>query len=155
MKCAVLGYPIKHSRSPLIHQYWLNQNDIEGSYEAIEIHPDNLVSDIKKLVEAGYNGFNVTVPHKQSVMSVCDEVDDIAKAIGAINTIYIRNQNIYGTNTDAFGFIENTKQQSNFDFKNKNVCVLGAGGAARAARRAAARRGARQSARSAAARTSG
>lgn len=133
LKAGVIGYPIKHSKSPLIHGEWLKDNHIDGSYEAIEIHPDDLGNDIRNLINDGYDGFNVTVPHKQNVMALCDEVDDKAEAIGAVNTVQIKNKKLYGTNTDAFGFLENIKQQEpDFSFENISCVVLGAGGAARA-----------------------
>lgn len=133
MKAAVIGRPIAHSKSPIIHNYWLEKYGLAGSYEAIDILPDNLGDNIKKLVNANYNGFNVTVPYKQKILEVCDEIGKTAEEIGAVNTIIIRDNKLFGTNTDAFGFTENIKiAQPEFDFENKTAFVLGAGGAARA-----------------------
>lgn len=133
LKAGVIGYPIHHSKSPIIHGTWIKEHGLTGTYKTIEIAPENLKEDIQKLIDQGFNGFNVTIPHKQNIMAFCDEVDDTAQAIGAVNTVLIKEKKLYGTNTDAFGFIENIKQEaSNFDFKNKSALVLGAGGAARA-----------------------
>ena len=133
MKAGVIGHPIGHSKSPLIHQYWLDQYHIEGSYEAIHIAPEDLKEGVQKLINEGFDGFNITIPHKQNIMTLCDEVDVTAQAIGAVNTVLIKDKKLYGTNTDAFGFIQNIKQtQFDFDLKNKTAFVLGAGGASRA-----------------------
>ncbi len=133
MKCAVLGHPIRHSKSPIIHQYWMDRHDIDGLYKSIDIAPENLKQEVGRLIQKeGYVGFNVTVPHKQAVMACCDVVEPVAQAIGAVNTIYIDDNQIVGTNTDAFGFIENIKRNGDFIFSDKVACVLGAGGAARA-----------------------
>lgn len=133
MKACVIGHPIQHSKSPLIHNYWLNQNNIDGQYDAIDITPENLKDGIRQLLEKGYDGFNVTIPHKQNIIKLCDEIDDTARMIGAINTVIIQEGKLYGRNTDAFGFIQNIKtHRPDFDFKNKSALILGAGGAARA-----------------------
>ena len=132
-KTAVIGHPISHSKSPLIHNYWIKTHGLNGSYEAIDIHIDNLRTDVHALVSKGYSGFNVTVPHKIAIMELCDEIDDLAKEIGAVNTVTIKNGKLYGTNTDAYGFIQNIKQAApDFDFSSGRIVVLGAGGAANA-----------------------
>ncbi len=132
MKAGVIGYPIKHSKSPIIHGYWLDKYNIKGSYDKIEIHPDNFESDIQKLVDDGYGGFNVTVPYKEKIISLCDEVDETAKNIGAVNTVIIKDKKLYGKNTDAYGFIQNIKQKTDYNFQGKKVLVIGSGGASRA-----------------------
>lgn len=133
MKLGVIGHPISHSKSPVIHQYWMQKHNLTGSYEALDITPENLERDIHALIGKGYKGFNLTLPHKVLALDICNEIDHSAAAIGAVNTIYVRNSKIYGTNTDAFGFIENIKQQEPyFDFKKGKAVVLGAGGAAKA-----------------------
>jgi shikimate dehydrogenase len=109
----------------------MDENNITGSYEAIDIAPANLKESIKKLIDQNYDGFNVTVPHKQSILELCDEIDGIAQQIGAVNTVIIRDGKLLGTNTDAFGFIENLKSKVT-DFKGKKSFVIGAGGASRA-----------------------
>lgn len=133
IRAGVIGYPVKHSKSPLIHRHWLETYRIDGDYTAIEIAPDRLAEKIHALAAEGFAGFNVTVPHKQAVMALCDHVDDTARAIGAVNTVKIENGVLSGTNTDAYGFIENIKRAApSFSYVNGPAVVLGAGGAARA-----------------------
>ncbi len=133
MKAAVIGHPVAHSLSPLIHNYWFKKFNIDGAYQALDIAPAMLQERVRALVEEGYQGFNVTVPHKQNIMDLCDELDDTARAIGAVNTVVIQQGRLRGRNTDAYGYIENIKCGApSFDFKNKCALVLGAGGAARA-----------------------
>jgi len=133
MKSAVIGYPVAHSKSPLIHEYWLKKYGIAGSYEAIPAAPEDLKKIIHDLVEQGYGGFNVTVPHKEAMMEICDDLDSTARAIEAVNTVVIKDKKLHGMNTDAFGFIENLKSNKpDFDFSDSDVLVLGAGGASKA-----------------------
>jgi len=133
IKCGVIGFPIKHSKSPIIHNHWIAQHGLEGEYKAIEIAPENLKSGVQALIDEGYAGFNVTIPHKQEIFKLCESVDDVAQAIGAVNTVVIKNGRLHGTNTDAFGFIENVHQSAfGVDFMHRPCVVLGAGGAARA-----------------------
>lgn len=132
LKAAVIGHPVAHSKSPLIHAYWLMQHDLAGHYRTIDIAPDALADGVRELVEDGYDGFNVTVPHKVAIMNLCADLDDTARAIGAVNTVVIQDGKLYGKNTDAFGFIENLKQAQPCILFDKPAMVLGAGGAARA-----------------------
>jgi shikimate dehydrogenase len=95
--------------------------------------PDNLKRRLPELISEGYSGFNLTLPHKELALPLCDYVDETAQQIGAVNTIFVRGGELHGTNTDMFGFIENIKaQHSGFDFVAGPAVVLGAGGAARA-----------------------
>ncbi|MEM7618104.1 MAG: shikimate dehydrogenase [Pseudomonadota bacterium] len=133
IKLGVIGHPIGHSKSPAIHDYWIEKYGLNATYEALDVRPDNLQTKLRRMIDQGYSGFNLTIPHKELVLELCDQVDDIAKVIGAVNTIYLKDNKIYGTNTDAFGFIENIKQNApDFDFKAGKAVVLGAGGAAKA-----------------------
>lgn len=133
IKAGVIGYPVKHSKSPLIHNHWIAQYGLTGEYRAVEIAPEDLTVGVQRLIHDGYSGFNVTVPHKQAIFRLCDYVDDIAQAIGAVNTVVINDGLLHGTNTDAFGFIENVHQSAfGVDFMHRPCVVLGAGGAARA-----------------------
>jgi shikimate dehydrogenase len=133
IKAAVIGHPIKHSKSPLIHNYWIEKYGLAGSYEAIDLSPENLESGLKRLIDEGYTGFNFTVPHKQSMLKICDELDNSAKVVGAVNTALVRGGKIHGSNTDSFGFLANiTQSEPNFEFDLGPAVVLGAGGAARA-----------------------
>lgn len=134
MRAAVIGHPVSHSKSPLIHNYWIRQYGLEGSYEAIDVSCEKLESEARRLIAEGYNGFNVTVPHKENILALCDAVDETAKMIGAVNTVVIKDKKLRGTNTDAFGFLENLKAaRPGFDLSGKKAVILGAGGAARAA----------------------
>lgn len=133
IRAAVIGYPVRHSKSPLIHNHWIGAYGLSGEYGFIEISPEELAGSVKKMIADGYAGFNVTMPHKQAIFALCESVDEKAKSIGAINTVVIRDGKLYGTNTDAFGFIENFKSRMPvFDFGKGPLVVLGAGGAARA-----------------------
>lgn len=131
-KLGVIGHPISHSKSPLIHNYWIEQHGLEGKYEALDIEPDNLEKEIRRLVDEGYEGFNLTIPHKELALDFCDEIDDLAKTIGAVNTITVLDGKLHGTNTDVFGFIQNIKENArNFSFTRKPAVILGSGGAAK------------------------
>lgn len=133
IKAGVIGYPVTHSKSPMIHNHWIGQYGLKGEYKAIGIAPDDLQRGIGELIEGGYSGFNVTIPHKQEIFRLCEDVDATAQAIGAVNTVVVRDGKMYGTNTDAFGFIENVRQSAyGVDFIHRPAVVLGAGGAARA-----------------------
>lgn len=133
VKTAVIGHPVGHSLSPLIHNHWIATYGLTGTYEAIDIPPDDLAAGVKKLIAEGYAGFNVTIPHKQAIMALCEDIDPTARAIGAVNTVAIKAGKLTGYNTDAYGFIENIRQQKpGFDFTAGPALILGAGGAARA-----------------------
>lgn len=135
IKTGVIGHPIKHSKSPLIHNYWMKEHHLNGSYEALDIPPEELLTQLPILFDQHfYTGFNLTIPHKELVLPLCDEIDETAQKIGAVNTILRRpDGSIFGTNTDAFGFIYNIKQNyPHFDFTKNAAVVLGAGGAAKA-----------------------
>lgn len=134
IKTGVIGHPISHSKSPIIHNYWIQKYGLTGSYEAIDLSCENLEQGLRKLIDEGFTGFNVTVPHKISVMSVCDSIDNVANTIGAINTISVKGGKLHGTNTDAYGLLENLIKQTKIkDFVKIHPLILGAGGAARSA----------------------
>lgn len=145
VKAGVIGHPITHSKSPLIHNHWIAQHDLSGEYTAIDIAPENLKDGVQKLIDDGFAGFNVTVPHKQEIFKLCASVDETARTIGAVNTVVIKDGALHGTNTDAFGFIENLhKGAFGVDFVHRPAIVLGAGGAARAVVHALSEAGAQQ-----------
>lgn len=132
-KAGVIGHPINHSKSPLIHNHWIAAYGLEGEYRAVDIAPEDLEAGVKRLIEEDYTGFNVTIPHKQTIMELCADLDDTARAIGAANTITVWDGKLYGSNTDAFGFIQNLKTTlPDIKFGSDKIVVLGAGGAARA-----------------------
>lgn len=129
----VIGYPIKHSLSPKMHNYWLKEYSIDGVYIPMEVKPENLEKVVIALPLLGVRGCNLTVPHKELVLNMVDELSDVAKHIGAANTLIFENGKIKGTNTDAYGFIYNIKNtKPGFDFTKGHAVVAGAGGAARA-----------------------
>lgn len=144
IKAFVTGYPIKHSRSPLIHGHWLKRFGIAGTYEALEIVPDNFVtfmSDLKAGANGGFVGGNVTIPHKESAYRLADRPDEIAKEMGAANTVWLEDGLIHATNTDGYGFVSNLDAcHAGWDKVGKAV-VLGAGGASRAVIQALRNRG--------------
>lgn len=134
-RCAgVIGWPIAHSRSPRIHGYWLEQHNINGTYEAVAIEPNHLEAEVARLVASGWAGFNVTVPHKENIMKLLHTLSDDARMIGAVNTVVVQpDGTLYGHNTDAFGFTENLREAApQHDLSAGPALVLGAGGAARA-----------------------
>ncbi len=132
-KAAVVGWPIKQSKSPLIHGHWIKQFGINGSYEAIGLQPDDFAAGINEISSKGYRGCNVTIPHKESALAIADFVTDRAEAIGAANTLVFKDGKIYADNTDGVGFINNLKQNAPQWVASKGeALVLGAGGAARA-----------------------
>ena len=133
-RAAVLGFPIHHSLSPRLHGYWLQHYGINGLYEAIETPPEALRSALQQLAATdGFQGCNLTVPLKERVLPLLDHIDPLAAAIGAANTITYHNQQWHGTNTDAYGFIENLRQHVPTVSPYLSRCVvLGAGGAGRA-----------------------
>jgi len=129
----VIGWPVAHSLSPRLHGYWLDQYNINGSYLALPVQPENLQTALRDFAAAGYRGLNVTVPHKEAVLSFLDDISDQARRIGAVNTIVFEDGVLKGCNTDGYGFMENLKSgHPGFDAANGPAVVLGAGGAARA-----------------------
>ena len=132
-KAFVIGHPIHHSRSPLIHGQWLAEHAIDGRYDAIDVTPDALQGFFERLRSGEFVGGNVTIPHKQAVFALCDRVDPLATAIGAVNTLAVRDGRIEGSNTDYLGFLGNLDARApGWDRPGRPAIVLGAGGAARA-----------------------
>lgn len=133
LKAGVIGYPIVHSRSPLIHNYWITLHGLDAVYDARAVEPENLEPLLKALGDDGYRGINVTVPHKEAVARLVDHIDPFAERVGAVNTVIVRDDGtLEGRNTDGFGFIENIKQGAPDWDAAKPAAVIGAGGAARA-----------------------
>ncbi|PKR54682.1 shikimate dehydrogenase [Thalassospira marina] len=130
----VMGWPVAHSKSPRLQGYWLAKYGIDGTYMPLPVAPENFASAVKSLRDLGFAGVNVTIPHKQAVFDVCDELSDRAQRIGAVNTVtFADDGKILGDNTDGFGFIENLRQNApEIDFTRGPAIVLGAGGACRA-----------------------
>jgi shikimate dehydrogenase len=129
-----MGHPVAHSRSPMMHGYWLERHAIAGSYERIDVPPEKLGEFFETYRETGWIGGNVTVPHKTAVIAYLDRTDDAAKAMGAVNTIWWDDQALVGGNTDSIGFMGNIDELvPGWDKNSRRALVLGAGGASRAA----------------------
>lgn len=127
----VIGYPIKHSLSPVIQNTAIQEAGIDYAYIAMPIAPEDLEKAVIGLKALNFTGFNVTIPHKVNIMQYLDEIDEMAKLIGAVNTVHIKDGKLYGYNTDAIGFI-NPLLKENVEIKDKTTVILGAGGACRA-----------------------
>lgn len=128
----VCGHPIAHSRSPIIHNYWLEKHGIAGSYEAIDIAPDAFAAFATDLPGRGFAGGNVTIPHKEAAFRIVEYKDEAALEIGAVNTLWLEDGALHGSNTDAYGFAANLDERAPGWSDVSAATVLGAGGAARA-----------------------
>ncbi|MFK7754927.1 MAG: shikimate dehydrogenase [Sedimentitalea sp.] len=130
----VIGSPVAHSRSPQLHRHWLTTLGLKGFYIPMDVSHDVLADVIRTLPKMGFVGVNITVPHKEKVMSIADLITDRATLIGAANTLIFRKDGkIHADNTDGYGFLENLRTGApNWDPKSGPAVVLGAGGAARA-----------------------
>jgi len=132
-KACVIGWPIKHSRSPVIHRFWLRQLGIDGDYVIQPVEPERATLFFARFAESGYVGANVTVPHKEIAYAAVERREPAARAIGAVNTIWLEEGTLVGSNTDAIGFLANLDQEAaGWDRQARSAVVLGAGGAARA-----------------------
>ena len=129
----VMGWPVEHSLSPRLHGYWLEQHGIDGAYVPLAVAPADLPTALTALPALGFRGVNLTLPHKEQALDLCQEVDDLARRIGAVNTIVVRDGRLFGSNSDAFGFLENLKDGApDWRAEAAPAVVLGAGGASRA-----------------------
>ena len=130
----VMGWPVMHSRSPLLHNHWFKQHALAGAYLPLAIEPDRLAAALRSLHPLGFAGCNLTLPHKQKAMAVVDEVDVVAKRIGAISCVTVRaDGSLAGSNNDCFGFVQNLRhEQPLWRADAGPAVVLGAGGGARA-----------------------
>jgi len=128
----LIGWPVSHSRSPRLHGYWLAEHGIDGAYVPLPVAPDKLETAVRGLAAAGLAGVNVTIPHKQAVLPLCDRLDDAARRIGAVNLLVFAEDGIAGGNTDSFGFMANLKAAAPAWNAAAPVVLLGAGGGARA-----------------------
>jgi shikimate dehydrogenase len=131
-KAFVLGHPIAHSRSPLIHNHWIKTLGLSGSYEAIEVEPGTLAQFLNRVRSGEFAGGNITVPLKEEAFAAVDQLTETAKSIGAVNTVYLENGQLWGDNTDAYGFSANLDAKAEKWRDCKTALIIGAGGAARA-----------------------
>lgn len=132
-KACLIGHPVAHSRSPIIHRHWLKTLGIDGSYDLVDLPPEGLDGFLDQLRQGVYSGCNVTIPHKESMFDRVDRTDDTAKAVGAVNTVWIEGGKIIGGNSDVHGFMANLDESvPQWQETTRQVVILGAGGAARA-----------------------
>ena len=134
LMAGVMGWPVMHSRSPLMHNFWMDQEGLAGTYVFLEIEPGKLAPALRALHPLRFSGCNLTIPHKLDAMTIVDEVDDVAKRIGAISCVVVREDgSLFGTNNDWLGFLGNLRQQQpDWRADDGPIAVIGAGGGGRA-----------------------
>ena len=130
----IMGWPVSHSRSPALHNFWLDEHDVDGAYVPLPVEPGRLETALRALPALGFRGCNLTIPHKQKAMTIVDRVDPVARRIGAVNTVLVAEDGtLEAHNTDVYGFRENLRDcVPDCDPTVGPAVVLGAGGAARA-----------------------
>lgn len=130
----VAGWPIGHSRSPRLHNFWLRRYEIDGAYVPLAIRPESFEMAVRALPKLGFSGCNVTLPHKEAALRLCDWVDPAARRIGAVNTIVVAEDGgLKGSCTDGFGFLQALKEGApELDLSGARTLLIGAGGSARA-----------------------
>jgi shikimate dehydrogenase len=133
-RACVIGWPVEHSRSPVIHRYWLKQYGLDGAYEKEAVKPEDLPAFLGGLAARGYAGANVTLPHKEAALRLATVADEAARTIGAANTLWLDEAGrLNASNTDAYGFMTNLNAVApDWNEGRRPVMVLGAGGAGRA-----------------------
>ncbi|MDZ4369495.1 MAG: shikimate dehydrogenase [Afipia sp.] len=132
-RCFIIGHPVAHSRSPLIHGHWLAEHGLAGSYERVEVPPAEVPALIARLRAGEFVGGNVTVPNKEIVLPLLDQASETARVMGAANTLWMENGRLHGDNTDAYGFLAHLDAcLPGWAGRTKTGLILGAGGAARA-----------------------
>lgn len=130
---AIIGHPVAHSRSPLIHNYWLKQLGIDGEYGRRDVPPAEIDLFLANFRASGLVGANVTVPHKEAAFRAAEELDPVAAALGAVNTLWLADGRLHGANTDVYGFLGNLDAaEPEWARSLDEALVLGAGGASRA-----------------------
>jgi shikimate dehydrogenase len=131
-RVAVIGWPVDHSRSPLIHNYWLAHYGIPGRYERLAVAPEDFASFIGRFADHGLIGCNVTVPHKEQAARLVHIVDPETRKIGSVNTLWMEDGKLLATSTDGYGFLQSLRSAApDFAPHRQTVMILGAGGAAR------------------------
>jgi len=142
-RACIMGHPVAHSRSPMIHGYWLKTLGIPGAYEFKDLTPGEFVPFITNLAGNGYVGGNVTVPHKEAAYRTVSSRDAASEAVGALNVLWLENGKLMGGNSDVHGFIDNLDDRApGWNVPGCKALVLGAGGAGRSAVYALKQRGA-------------
>lgn len=130
---AIIGHPVSHTLSPGMHQSAFDYLKLDYCYLSFDILPRNLKKGVEALKHLGFKGFNVTIPHKERIIPLLDQISPEAKIIGAVNTVLIEDGKLKGFNTDGAGLSESMRREWGFSVRNKQVMILGAGGAAKAA----------------------
>ncbi|MGI9308061.1 MAG: shikimate dehydrogenase [Gammaproteobacteria bacterium] len=129
---AVIGHPIAHSKSPIIHSLFAKQTEQDMSYEAMDVAPENLREEVLQFIKEGGKGLNITVPHKQNILAVLAKLTERAEIAGAVNTIFIGERGeLIGDNTDGAGLLADLRNNLDFPVRGARVLILGAGGAVR------------------------
>lgn len=144
LRAFVVGHPVSHSLSPRLHGYWLREYGIAGTYQAVDIQPENIeafITDLKSGV-SGFVGGNVTIPYKEAAFGLADEADETARRLGAANTLSVHDGRLLASNTDGYGFLANLDASApGWASGSGRAVVLGAGGASRAVLQALIDRG--------------
>jgi shikimate dehydrogenase len=130
----LMGWPVKHSRSPKLHNYWIGAHSLAGAYVPLAIKPEGLRAALRALPALGFSGCNLTIPHKEAALAIVDTVDPLARRVGAVNTVVVApDGSLEGRNTDVFGYLESIREaQPAWRADRGPAVVLGAGGGARA-----------------------
>ena len=129
----VIGWPVGHSRSPRLHNYWLARYDIDGAYVPLAIKPQDIEAALRALPKLGFAGANVTVPHKEAAHRLAARLEPSAQRTGAVNTLVVQDGKLIGSNTDGYGFIQNLRASApGWSAAKGPAVIVGAGGAARA-----------------------
>jgi len=126
-KYLVIGNPIEHSLSPKLHNFWLNENNIKAIYDKEQLNENNLESIIQEIKNGKIDGINVTIPFKKSILPFLDQLTPIAKETQSVNTVFKKDNKVFGDNTDVEGF-RCALKHINYNAKNKKIFILGAGG---------------------------
>jgi shikimate dehydrogenase len=127
----VMGYPVSHSRSPVIHRLFALQTQQRLQYELLQVSPEKLETAIRQFQRTGGKGLNITVPHKSEVVRLVDQISERAATAGAVNTLTFKGGEIHGDNTDGIGLLRDLAVNLGVTIENANVLILGAGGATR------------------------
>jgi shikimate dehydrogenase len=125
----VMGYPVSHSRSPVIHRLFALQTNQHIQYDRFQVTPDNLERSVRQFQRAGGKGLNITLPHKNEVARLCDQLSERASTAGAVNTLSFRESEIHGDNTDGIGLLRDLDVNLGIALEGANILILGAGGA--------------------------
>jgi shikimate dehydrogenase len=127
----VMGYPVSHSRSPVIHRLFALQTNQTLQYELLQVTPEKLSVAVRQFQRTGGKGLNITVPHKAEVIKLCDQLSERASSAGAANTLTFRDGEIHGENTDGIGLLRDLVINLGITLEDANILILGAGGATR------------------------